>query len=154
MDACLCLSVRPSPCVTLQRLEIVLGATSLTKTSDGGYHIQCFDAEGKAAMDVVVKGKKAPARHGNDGVVNGTPGDEMFYYCMTSCSISGSITLEGVKEEIMGGKAWYDHEFGGSMTYSEEASPMFFQYAWNWASVQLENGYEVGVGCVCCCSCC
>ena len=132
----------------VQRLDITLGDSSLSKTADGGYHIKGRTSTGNASMDLVVKGLKPAARHGHDGVVNGEVGDEMFYYCVTRCQLSGSVTINGKKLDIVKGQAWYDHEYGGSTTYSEAASPMFFQYAWNWASVQLNNGFEV-CACVC-----
>ena len=116
---------------------------SLVKTADGAYHITIKTETGDAALDVLVRPQKPAARHGTDGVVNGTPGDEMFYYCCTRCELTGSVVVGGKKLAITKGQAWYDHEYGGSNAYSEEAAHMFYQYAWNWASVQLTNGWEV-----------
>jgi predicted secreted hydrolase len=127
----------------MQHLEIVFTDGSLVKTADGAYHITIKTETGDAALDVLVRPQKPAARHGTDGVVNGTPGDEMFYYCCTRCELTGSVVVGGKKLAITKGQAWYDHEYGGSNAYSEEAAHMFYQYAWNWASVQLTNGWEV-----------
>ena len=71
----------------------------------------------------------------------------MFYYYIPRMAVIGSLTTpEGVVSVT--GSGWYDHEFGGTiraprpgMTTAPKAEQA--TYAWNWLSLQLEDGTDI-----------
>jgi len=67
----------------------------------------------------------------------------MFYYFIPRCDVTGTFTLNGEKKAIKSGSGWYDHEFGGKRESDSDVPAM--NYAWNWAAVQLDNGYELSL---------
>jgi len=58
---------------------------------------------------------KKPVRHGNNGIVQTKPGDEMYYYFIPRCEVTGSVTINGEEYTVQKANSlgWYDHEFGG-----------------------------------------
>lgn len=128
--------------VSLDRLHLDFETATVNKDRSGRYVLHCQSPNKQSALELVFTPEKAPVRHGLDGVVKGHDGDDMFYYCIPRCSVSGHITMDGVRKAIRQGQGWYDHEFGG-VTAEDDVPQM--QYAWNWAAIQLNNGYEVSV---------
>ncbi|KAA0160670.1 hypothetical protein FNF28_05369 [Cafeteria roenbergensis] len=127
----------------MDRLDLDFKFAQLKKTEDGRYHVTAHTEDGKAAIDLKLEPKKPAVRHGNDGVVVGHNGDDMFYYLCTRNDVTGSVTLaDGVTRKVTKGQGWYDHEFGGAER-PEGESPQ--QYAWNWSAIQLDNGVDVSV---------
>ena len=102
---------------------------------------------------------KVSVRHGNNGVVKGLHGDDMFYYCISRCKVTGKLRVPepmktgGNWKASVGrtlqvsGSGWYDHEFGGRVDAEVEDGPsrpeQNVRYAWNWVAAQLENGCEI-----------
>lgn len=82
--------------------------------------------------DFTITPQVVAALHGENGVVN-----EMYYYYIPRCTVSGTITSDGVTEEVEG-SGWYDREFGGS----EDATGTDALDAWAWFSLQLDNDTE------------
>jgi len=70
--------------------------------------------------------------HGEDGIVN-----EMFYYYIPKCSVTGTVTVAGVEHEVEG-SGWYDREFGGS----HDDTGRDALDAWTWFSIQLDDDYQ------------
>lgn len=125
------------------RLELDYKYAKLSKLPDGRYHVVAHTADGKAAIDITLRPQKPAVRHGNNGVVVGHDGDDMFYYLVPRNEVTGTVTLsDGVARRVAKGQGWYDHEFGGAPRPNGE-SPQ--QYAWNWAAIQLDNGVDVSV---------
>ncbi|NKB18813.1 MAG: carotenoid 1,2-hydratase [Pseudanabaena sp. CRU_2_10] len=60
------------------------------------------------------------------------------------CAVTGTITLDDRCLNIKEGRGWYDHEFG-KLNQKPAFDGIAQDIAWNWISVQLENGYEVSV---------
>ena len=127
-----------------QKLFCTIGDSRLERTPEGNYAILAVDGKNENVLNIVVKPKKNAVRHGTNGIVKGHNGDDMFYYCVTRCELEGSIRIKGKDVPIKSGQAWYDHEFGG--TAVADLSEVY-RYGWNWASVQLNNGWEVRVWC-------
>lgn len=131
--------------VGLDTFHLDFESAQANKNSNGGYVLRLTTPDGKTAVNVTLAPRKTPVRHGLDGVVKGHDGDDMFYYCITRCDVTGSFTLDGVTHAIAegSGQGWYDHEFGG--VSQEDTGTPGMNYAWNWAAIQLDNGYDVSV---------
>jgi predicted secreted hydrolase len=147
------------PCfVSTQRLELEFDDHRLTRLEDGSYQLRCFSDVHKAGFELRFVPQKAPVRHGDDGVVRGARGEDMFYYFIPRCAVTGSVTLDGVPRNASG-SGWYDHEFGGrrsggvsasggdARTADAGAPPAEPQrdtdVAWNWLAAQLDDGSEL-----------
>jgi geranylgeranyl pyrophosphate synthase/predicted secreted hydrolase len=131
------------PIVEKDRLHLDFESAVLTKDANGAYVLSCTTPDGKTGVELVLNPQKPAVRHGLDGVVKGHDGDDMFYYCIPRCNLTGHFTTNGERRPIASGSGWYDHEFGG-ITQEETGSPGM-QYAWNWAAIQLDDGTDVSV---------
>ena len=105
---------------------------NLPKGLDFSWKITLNNPKKKVSASFTVTPQVAAVRHGGAGVVN-----EMFYYYIPRCMVSGKVSIDGEEEEIEG-SGWYDREFGGS----EDATGNDALDAWTWMSVQLDNGSE------------
>jgi len=56
--------------------------------------------------------QKPATRHGDNGLVRGVHGEDMFYYFVSPGAVSGTVTLDGRGCAVASGSGWYDHEFG------------------------------------------
>jgi predicted secreted hydrolase len=79
----------------------------------GEYHVTLVASEKQIGAKLNFTLKKNVIRHGHDGLTQiGRHGDEMFYYFVPRCDVTGSVTVCGVEHQVSG-NGWYDHEFGG-----------------------------------------
>ncbi len=134
---------KSEPRVRLSELSLDFESAQLRKSEEGDYLLKCTVPGGGTRVELRLTPQKKPVRHGLNGVVKGHDGDDMFYYCIPRCSVRGTVTLDGSTRGIASGQGWYDHEFGG--VPQEETGTPGMQYAWNWAAIQLSNGYDVSV---------
>jgi predicted secreted hydrolase len=112
-------------------LDVFNESWRATTTPDGSWKL--IAAEGKDAIDLTLRTRKAPAVHGENGVsvkAQGT-GYASHYYSMTRLEVTGRVNGESCT-----GQAWMDHEFGSSALREH-------QQGWDWFSIQLENDAEV-----------
>ena len=135
------------PVVNDSVFHIDFQAASVHKTRSGAYRLVAKSLDGKTGIDFKLTPTKPAVRHGLNGVVKGHDADDMFYYLVTRCSLSGSFTVDGTTKAVAAGQGWYDHEFGGYRKEDDESIPM--DYAWDWAAVQLENGWDISVATLC-----
>ncbi len=127
--------------VATDRLHVQYGGASYEKLADGSYQLTIADG---CALNFA-PGKPA-ARHGDDGVVRGTAGEQMFYYFVPRCRVTGSVQLDGETVAVASGQGWYDHEFGGHVesdaaTAGEGAG--IRDLGWNWTAIQLDDGTDL-----------
>jgi geranylgeranyl pyrophosphate synthase/predicted secreted hydrolase len=130
------------------KLDLDFGGARFQKLDDGRYQLRVDNKRARVAADVVFTLQKPPTRHGDDGVVRGVSGEDMFYYFVPRCAIGGTVTLDGRSQPIVNGQGWYDHEFGGPGEPEKGADgkpkePERVDIAWNWAAVQLDDGSDV-----------
>lgn len=118
------------------RLAVFNESWRATTTSDGAWRISA--SQDGDAIDLVLRSRKPPAVHGQDGVSVKAEGAgyASHYYSMTRLDVSGSVTSKGRKIEHCTGLAWMDHEFGSSGLRET-------QQGWDWFSVQLDNDAEL-----------
>lgn len=132
-----------------RRFELDFAGARYSKRDDGSYRLELFDAEKGAGCDLVFRPEKPVTRHGDDGVVRGPSGEDMFYYFIPRCAVDGSVILRGSSRPVSG-QGWYDHEFGGPRPQPNAQQPAAdadttraVDVAWNWAAVQLDGGDEI-----------
>jgi predicted secreted hydrolase len=103
--------------------------------STSGWHLVA--AEGTDAIDLTMRSYKPPAIHGENGIsvkAEGV-GYASHYYSMSRLQVSGSIVVDGRRDDCRG-LGWMDHEFGSSSLRET-------QQGWDWFSVQLDNDCEL-----------
>lgn len=128
------------PFVNTRKLELEMGGNRLVKRDDGSYQLDVFHEYHKCGASLIFRPTKAPVRHGDNGVVRGHDGADMFYYFIPRCDVTGMVTLGGLPVPVASGVGWYDHEFGGHRAEGVEVNE---NVAWNWVAAQLEDGTDV-----------
>lgn len=128
--------------VATDRLHVQYGASSFEKI-DGGYKLRLHNDD--AQLELVFAPQKPATRHGDDGVVRGNANEEMFYYFIPRCGVTGTVTLDG-ETHAAEGSGWYDHEFGGYVAGEETSTGEgagIRDLGWNWTAVQLDDGTDL-----------
>jgi predicted secreted hydrolase len=113
------------------KLDVFNEGWRVTAKPDGSWHLVA--AEGKDAIDLTLRSRKAPAVHGDNGVSVKAAGKgyASHYYSMTRLEVAGTVNGERAT-----GQAWMDHEFGSSALREN-------QQGWDWFSIQLDNDAEL-----------
>jgi geranylgeranyl pyrophosphate synthase/predicted secreted hydrolase len=120
------------------RLHLEFAANTLTRRDDGSYALHLENDVPQVSVDLVLRPTTRPVRHGEDGVVRGTGGEDMFYYFMPLCDASGIVVLPGGDVHAATGKGWYDHEFGRHRAMERGSARE--EIGWNWCGLQLTDG--------------
>lgn len=113
------------------RLDVFNEGWRAMTNPDGSWRL--IAREGKDAVDLVLRTRKPPAVHGENGVsvkALGT-GYASHYYSMTRLEAEGTVN-----GERCAGQVWMDHEFGSSALREN-------QQGWDWFSIQLDNDAEL-----------
>src|SRR5471032_2007370 len=126
--------------VDIGRLALDFDGNRFTKDHDGSYELELASETADVGCRLRFTLEKPVVRHGNDGVVRGLDGDQMFYYFSPRCRVEGSLLVDGSWLDVARGTGWYDHEFG---EHREASEGFQAKVAWNWIAAQLDNGYEV-----------
>ena len=130
--------------ISFDNLHLDMDGNTYTKLREGKYKLVIHDDEANVGAEVTITLRKPPIRHGDNGVVRGVSGEDMFYYFIPRCDIEGFINIEGEKSEIdpENSSAWYDHEFGRHPEEKDRDLGKKDDVSWNWISGQMNNGYE------------
>lgn len=132
------------PHVAQRRLELEFDHARLFKTDDGRYHLELRHDRERVGCKLSFLPKKAAVRHGDNGVVKGTQGEDMFYYFVPRCDVTGEVMLDGCTVPLRSGSGWYDHEFGRHPEGEHSAETgKRDDIAWNWCGLQLDDGSEI-----------
>ncbi len=83
------------PYAATRRLELEFDGNRFEKLDDGSYRLSLWHKYHELGVDLVLTANKAPVRHGDDGVVRGPDGADMFYYFISNLSVAGSVTFNG-----------------------------------------------------------
>lgn len=132
--------------VALDRLDLDFDGLRLHKDESGAYHLDLRHNHTVLGAQLVFAPQKPAVRHGEDGVVKGVLGEDMFYYFVARCTVAGSVLLPGGEEAVVAGTAWYDHEFGlhqGLTDEGAQAKKKGQEIGWNWLGLQLDDGREL-----------
>ncbi len=111
---------------------------------EGGYDLFLRSPDGSQELTLRVDPRISPVRHGRDGEVVGTSGEDMFYYFIPMNQVQGQMKLDG-RTVAVSGSAWYDHEFAKPKEIVEEKLDvdLLHDIAWNWISVQFAEGGQL-----------
>lgn len=113
--------------------------STLTDTSNNllpfQYHVKATSSQG-GAIDLVYTAVKRPLMIGGTGFLMEGSATSTYYYSQTDLDVTGTITLNGVTEQV-GGTAWIDRQWGAIDLGSNE------KYAW--FSLQLSNGTDLNL---------
>ena len=104
---------------------------SATTLADGSWHLAAANAGD--SIDLVMRSRKPPAIHGENGVSVKAEGIgyASHYYSMTRLEVTGTLNRQRCR-----GLAWMDHEFGSSNLRQD-------QQGWDWFSIQFDNDSEL-----------
>ncbi len=128
--------------VDTQRLDLDFDGQRFWKDESGAYHLFLRHAHLTLGAELVIRPEKGPVRHGQDGVVKGVSGEDMFYYFLPRCQVTGTLLLPGGAEGVSQGSGWYDHEFGLHQGITDEKKKGQ-DIGWNWVGLQLSDGREL-----------
>jgi geranylgeranyl pyrophosphate synthase/predicted secreted hydrolase len=151
--------------VSLDRLNLQYGPDLFRRLEDGSYQVKVHDKRKAVGFELVFTPRKPAIRQGENGVVRGSSDEAMFYYFIPRCDVAGTITHRGITHEVTEGQGWYDHEFGVgereevddeaeakldaeslARVHSERrARYEKRQVAWDWISVQFDDGSEMSL---------
>lgn len=133
------LLIRP-PTIAKDCLHLDFDGDIFEKIADDKYrlYVQCdkHDIE----CDLIFSPKKKFILHGDNGVVSGVDGEDMFYYFNPRCDVTGAVNVKEENHQLQKSLGWYDHEFGFGGSQSSES-----KVGWSWLSTQLDNGTELSV---------
>jgi predicted secreted hydrolase len=118
------------------RLDVFNEAWRAISNPDGSWRVVA--SQGGDSIDLVLRARKPPAVHGENGVsvkAEGV-GYASHYYSLTRLAVTGTISAQGRRAEGCSGLAWMDHEFGSSALREN-------QQGWDWFSIQLDNETEL-----------
>lgn len=128
--------------VNEKALELDYDGNTFAKNSDGSYALHLRHERLQLGCDLTLTPRKAPIRHGENGVVRGVSGEDMFYYFMPRCDVTGKILLAAGEEKIASAQGWYDHEFGRHNKNTPKVQEDE-DIGWNWCGAQLDDGSEI-----------
>lgn len=130
------------------RLRLEYGSARFEKLPDGSYQLRLDNAREGTGCELRFTPGKPAIRHGDDGVVRGLAGEQMFYYFVPRCRVTGTVTLDGETAAVTDGQGWYDHEFGGHAETPPDAATTgegagIRNLGWNWTAIQLDDGTDL-----------
>jgi geranylgeranyl pyrophosphate synthase/predicted secreted hydrolase len=131
--------------VDRERLNLTFGRNRFWKEPDGSYHLILDAPEKELCCDLRWRPRKAPIRNGIDGLASKAHAEVMFYYSISRCDVSGTITWHGDTEPVFRGIGWYDHEFGCPLVDDTKSTIHTSKQnkAWTWLSALLDDGTDV-----------
>lgn len=104
--------MKRDPIVGLEQLHLDFDGNSYRKIEPGRYELSLYSDHHKVGCKLTFELNKPPIRHGDNGVVKGAAGEDMFYYFIPRCTVSGELILEDQLHPVASASGWYDHEFG------------------------------------------
>lgn len=124
-----------------KKLSLKYDENSFKKNKEGHYHLKLENPLNGVVCKLNFIPLTEPVRHGNNGFVSGITKEEMFYYFIPKCEVSGKVQIGNTVYKVEG-NGWYDHEFSRP---ADETSTFEFKHEmdWNWIALQLDNGYQL-----------
>jgi predicted secreted hydrolase len=132
---------RADALVSRERLQLVIDQNSFQKIQEGKYQLKLHNALTGVACELNFMPFVNPVLHGDNGLITGTGGENLFYYFIPACEVNGTITLPGEEPFEVEGCGWYDHQFGKPKTARAKKQ----QLSLNWFTIQLENSWQITV---------
>lgn len=85
---------------------------------------------------------KKPLIVGGDGIIDYGYDDFSYYYSLTKLTTTGSISVHGISEEVIG-YGWIDHQWGNFV--NQNPPPWGLTMTYEWFSINLDNSHEIVV---------
>ncbi|WP_343694781.1 polyprenyl synthetase family protein [Flavobacterium sp.] len=129
--------------VALDNLLLEYDQNSFKKDEQGNYHLLLDNPLDQIECKLEFTPLIEPVRHGNEGELYGIWKEDMFYYFIPKCKVSGEILIQNKTYKVEG-SGWYDHEFSKS---GDETAVKDFRHdmSWDWISLQLDNGFQMSL---------
>jgi len=86
------------------------------------------------ALNLVLRDRKPPVLHDQDGYFTWAPETGSYYYSRTRLEATGTLTVDGQPLPVTG-QAWMDHQWGNFL--------LIGRGGWNWFALQLDDGREL-----------
>lgn len=134
--------LKKEPFVATDKLHLDYDGNTFHKKENGNYALHLHHDELNITVDLEFEAQKPATRHGDNGVVRGVSAEDMFYYFIPRCKVSGELKLKDEKFEFDNAMGWYDHEFGRHPG-KEEDDNLKKDVSWNWIAIQFDNGCEI-----------
>ncbi len=129
------------PFIHTSRLELDFDGLRFKRDDDGRYHLELLHPYFKSGVNLTFEAEKPAVRHGDNGVVQGHDGADMFYYFVPRMKVTGTVSMDGgATVPVTSGTGWYDHEFGGHRDPDQTIND---EVAWTWCAVQLDDGRDL-----------
>jgi geranylgeranyl pyrophosphate synthase/predicted secreted hydrolase len=134
------------------RLFLDYDGNILQKDDEGSYLLKLYDDIHKVGCELKFEPRVHAIRHGDNGIVEGSTFEDMFYYFIPNNKVTGQVTIGEESLNIVNGTGWYDHEFGAflerndkrvSMNGEPRKGNLSTDASWNWLGLQLDNGYQL-----------
>ncbi|OQP52610.1 hypothetical protein A4H97_25135 [Niastella yeongjuensis] len=133
------LADRTDALVSNTTLQLVIDYNSFQKIQEGKYQLKLHNPLTGVGCELNFIPFVNPVLHGNNGLVTGSRGEDLFYYFIPACEVNGTITLPGSASFDVEGCGWYDHQFGKPKTARAKKQ----QLSLNWFSIQLDNSWQI-----------
>lgn len=133
--------LKKEPTLSNEKLYLDYDGNTFTKQADGSYVLHLQHKRQKLNIDIRFKPQKPATRHGNNGVVRGVSAEDMFYYFIPKCEVTGKLSIGKESFTIDKATGWYDHEFGCHP--QKKNDKLKKDVSWNWIAMQLDNGCEL-----------
>ncbi|MEW2404544.1 polyprenyl synthetase family protein [Streptomyces sp. NPDC046862] len=127
-----------------ETLDISFGdLAALRLQEDGGYRLAFGDEErfelvlapAKTAVPQIDEQGRYPGRLPTDA-------DAMTSYFVPRLHAHGTVQREDGTQRRLEGHAWFEHDWGATY-YDVQRSPGTPDHTWEWAGIQLDNGWEI-----------
>ncbi len=90
---------------------------------------------GTDKLHLTLVSTKPPMAVGGSGETGLVRPDDMFYYSLTRCAVTGTIDTGAGLEAVTTGTGWLDHQWGSSWGASNNG--------WDWWGIQLNDGTDI-----------
>ena len=91
--------------VLITLLGVSFVGARYAKLDDGSYRLELKDQKTGVACELRFELGKPVTRHGDDGVVRGPSGEDMFYYFSPKCHVEGTLVVDG--RPLPGGRSYF-----------------------------------------------
>ena len=93
-------------------------------------------SSGQESIALSIASQKRPLIPGYDGLFDQGATSYTYYYSLTDILVEGSLTFEGISEEVTG-TAWIDRQYG---TFNPNTGEVY-----EWFYLQLSNGMDLNI---------
>lgn len=136
--------LKNTPGIPWDKLSLEYDDQTFIKNNDLTYTLHLCNKRDEIEIELVFTPNILPVRHGENGVIYNSSVEDMFYYFIPNCKVTGHLTLKNESLPIMTGTGWYDHEFGARPANKNSIVDKD-DIAWNWIGIQLSDGYQLSI---------